>query len=100
MALGVTFVTPAFFAALFATARPSERGAAAATASISLDLGLGLGPILLGLVANAYGIPWAFVAAASARSPGRSGSLLRLRASVDPTSDAAQAGRSSASRIR
>ena len=45
-----------------------------ATASISLDLGLGLGPILLGLVANAYGIPWAFVVAAvPPRSPGRCG---------------------------
>jgi MFS family permease len=64
MAVGVTFVTPSFFAAIFATARPSERGAAAGTASASLDLGLGLGPILLGLVAGAYGIPWAFAVAA------------------------------------
>ena len=33
MAVGVTFVTPALFAAMFATAKPSERGAAAGTAS-------------------------------------------------------------------
>ncbi|WP_407936515.1 MFS transporter [Lentzea tibetensis] len=64
MAVGVTFSTPAFFGAIFATARPEERGAAAGTASAFIDLGLGGGPILLGLVARAAGIPWAFGAAA------------------------------------
>ena len=57
MAVGVSFSTPAFFAAIFATAKPSERGAAAGTASAFIDLGLGFGPILLGLVADAQGIP-------------------------------------------
>ena len=60
MAVGVTFATPAFFSAIFATARPSERGAAAGTASAFIDVGLGLGPVLMGLVADAHGIPWAF----------------------------------------
>ena len=92
MALGVTFVTPALFAAMFATAKPSERGAAAGTASFSLDLGLGLGPILLGLVANAYGIPWAFVVAAGGAIAGSVWTLHLYRR--------AQAGRSSASTIR
>ncbi len=64
MALGVTFSTPAFFSAIFATARPSERGAAAGTASAFIDLGLGFGPIALGLVADAQGIPWAFAVGA------------------------------------
>lgn len=64
LALGVTFSTPAFFSAVFATAAPSERGAASGTASAFLDLGIGGGPILLGLVAETAGIPWAFVAAA------------------------------------
>jgi MFS family permease len=60
MAVGVTLSTPAFFSAFLATASPSQRGAAAGTASASfIDLGLGLGPILLGLVADAMGIPWA-----------------------------------------
>ncbi|QYF89153.1 MFS transporter [Arthrobacter sp. PAMC25284] len=59
-AVGVSFSTPAFFAAIFATARPSERGAAAGTASAFMDLGLGFGPAALGLVAGAAGIPWAF----------------------------------------
>lgn len=81
MAVGVTFATPAFFAALFETALPSERGAAAATASISIDLGLGLGPILMGLVANAYGIPWAFVVAASAALAGSVWTLHLIRSS-------------------
>lgn len=64
MALGVTFSTPAFFSAIFATASPSERGAAAGTASAFIDLGLGFGPIVLGLVARSEGIPAAFVAGA------------------------------------
>jgi predicted MFS family arabinose efflux permease len=67
MAVGVTFSTPAFFAAIFATAKPSERGAAAGTASAFIDLGLGFGPIALGVVADAEGIPSAlFVGAAIA----------------------------------
>ncbi len=60
IAVGVTFSTPAFFSAIFATATPSERGAASGTASAFIDLGLGFGPILLGLVADSQGIPWAF----------------------------------------
>ncbi len=60
MGLGVTFSTPAFFSAIFATASPSQRGAASGTASAMLDIGLGGGPIILGLVAESIGIPWAF----------------------------------------
>ncbi len=63
LALGVTFSTPAFFSAVFATARPHERGAASGTASAFLDLGLGGGPMLLGLVARSAGIPWALAGA-------------------------------------
>jgi predicted MFS family arabinose efflux permease len=65
MAIGVTFSTPAFFSAVFATASPSERGLASGTASAAIDLGLGIGPILLGFVAAPYGIPWAFGLAAA-----------------------------------
>lgn len=65
LGLGVTFSTPAFFAAIFATAEPSQRGAASGTASAFIDLGLGGGPILMGFVAQAAGIPWAFGVAAS-----------------------------------
>jgi predicted MFS family arabinose efflux permease len=64
MAFGVTLSTPAFFSAIFATAKPSERGAASGTASVFLDLGIAGGPILLGLAAQASGIPFAFGAAA------------------------------------
>jgi MFS family permease len=64
MALGVTFSTPAFFSAIFATAKPSERGAAAGTATAFMDVGLGFGPIVLGVVADSRGIDWAFAAAA------------------------------------
>ena len=64
MAVGMTFSTPAFFSAIFATAKPSERGAAAGTATAFMDIGLGFGPIALGVVASAGSIPWAFAAAA------------------------------------
>jgi predicted MFS family arabinose efflux permease len=64
-ALGVTLSTPAFFSAIFATAKPSERGAASGTASVFLDLGIALGPMLLGLAAQAGGIPFAFGIAAA-----------------------------------
>ncbi|WP_107705701.1 MFS transporter [Nocardioides allogilvus] len=63
-AVGVTFSTPAFFSAIFATAAPSERGAAAGTASAFIDLGLGFGPICLGLVARSGGIPAALMTGA------------------------------------
>jgi predicted MFS family arabinose efflux permease len=61
--LGVTFSTPAFFAAIFSTAAPSQRGAASGTASVFFDLGLGVGPVGLGLVASAGGLSWAFATA-------------------------------------
>lgn len=64
IAVGVSFSTPAFFSAIFATAAPKERGIASGTASAAIDLGLGIGPILLGFVAAPYGIPWAFAVAA------------------------------------
>jgi predicted MFS family arabinose efflux permease len=76
MALGVTFSTPAFFSAVFATATPSERGAAAGTASASLDLGLGGGPILLGFVAETAGIPGAFTVGAGVALAGCAWTLL------------------------
>jgi predicted MFS family arabinose efflux permease len=63
-ALGVTLSTPAFFSAIFATAKPGERGAASGTFSVFLDLGIALGPMLLGLAAQASGIPVAFGIAA------------------------------------
>ena len=64
-ALGVTISTPAFFSAIFATAQPGERGAASGTASVFLDLGIALGPMVLGLAAQAGGIPFAFGLAAA-----------------------------------
>jgi predicted MFS family arabinose efflux permease len=65
LALGVTLSTPAFFSAIFATAAPGERGAASGTASVFLDLGIAGGPMLLGLAAEASGIPFAFGLAAA-----------------------------------
>jgi predicted MFS family arabinose efflux permease len=77
--IGVTLSTPAFFSAIFATAKPTERGAASGTASAFLDLGLGGGPMLLGLAAQAGGIPFAFGTAAAVALAGCGWTLLIRR---------------------
>lgn len=64
LGVGVAFTTPAFFAAIVARVRPSERGAAMGTASAFLDIAFGGGPMLLGLVAGLGGVPLAFGVAA------------------------------------
>ena len=76
LAIGVAFLTPAFFAAMMARIRPSERGAAFGTVSIFLDLAFGGGPVLLGLLVDAAGIPAAFVAAAIIPAIGAVGTLV------------------------
>lgn len=82
LAIGVTFSTPAFFAAIFATASPSERGVASGTASAAIDLGLGIGPIALGLVAGAAGIPWALGVGAAIAGAGALWTLALYRRST------------------
>ncbi len=79
LALGVTFSTPAFFSAVFATAGPEERGAASGTVSAFLDLGLGGGPIVLGLVAGSAGLAWTFAAAAAVALAGSAWTLSLFR---------------------
>lgn len=60
LGVGVAFVTPAVFAAVFSVVPASERGSAAATTSVFIDLGLGGGPMLTGALAAASSIPTAF----------------------------------------
>jgi len=69
-AIGVAFSTPAFFSAIFATAEPSQRGAASGTASAAIDIGLGLGPIVFGMVAGQFGMPWAIGVGAAIAAAG------------------------------
>lgn len=80
LGLGVTLSTPAFFSAIFATAGPSERGAASAMASAALDLGFGIGPILLGYVAASASIPWAFATGAAVALVGAAWTVSRAPA--------------------
>ncbi len=82
--IGVAFCTPAFFSAVFATASPEQRGAASGTLSGFLDLGLGVGPMVLGGVAGAAGIPWAFAASAALALAGCAWSLRLAAASSAP----------------
>ncbi len=74
LALGVAFLTPAIFAAVFSSVPAHERGSAAGTTTIFIDLGFGGGPFLLGLIAARGGIPIAFVVAAAVTAAG--GALL------------------------
>lgn len=80
LATGVAFSTPAFFTAVFARAPADERGAASGTASMAIDLGLGVGPILLGFVAGATGLGWAFATAAAVALTGSCWTLALHRA--------------------
>ncbi|MFE5671607.1 MFS transporter [Agromyces sp. NPDC056523] len=88
IAVGVSFSTPAFFSAIFATAAPAERGIASGTASAAIDLGLGIGPILLGFIAAPYGIPWALALAAGVAFAGAGWTLgLSRRAFPRPVAE-------------
>lgn len=64
VAVGVALSTPAFFAAAFGSAGPSERGAISGTMMATIDLSFGIAPMLLGVIANARGIPGAWTVGA------------------------------------
>ena len=81
LGVGVAFVTPAVFAAVFSVVPASERGSAAATTSVFIDLGLGGGPMLTGALAAASSIPTAFAWVAALPL---AGSLLLLTARRRP----------------
>src|SRR3954451_7934347 len=70
LGMGTAFLTPAAFAAIFSRVPPSERGSAAGTASLFIDLGLGGGPLVLGLIAGAGGVPAASLPAAGLAAAG------------------------------
>ncbi|MGQ0607817.1 MAG: MFS transporter [Chloroflexota bacterium] len=76
LAIGVAFMTPALFAATFARVAPSERGAASGTTTLFIDLGFGGGPLVIGLVAAAGGIPVAFGVGAAIALAGAAGALV------------------------
>jgi MFS family permease len=79
LAIGVAFLTPAFYRAIMSRVQPNERGTAAGTFSLFVDLGLGGGPLLLGLVAASAGITAAFTAAALLAAIGATGTAVRAR---------------------
>jgi hypothetical protein len=81
MAVGVAFLTPAFFAAMMAHVRPAERGAAFGTVSIFLDLAFGGGPVLMGLIVSASDIPVAFLVVAAVPLVGAAGTLIVAKGS-------------------
>ncbi|WP_127125252.1 MFS transporter [Georgenia sp. SYP-B2076] len=87
LAVGVAFLTPAFVRAIMSSVEPRLRGGAAGTFSMFVDLGLGGGPLLLGLVADAAGIPATFaVGGAAAGSAALATALLaRLRGAREAT---------------
>jgi MFS family permease len=90
LAIGTAFLTPAVFAAIFSRVPPSQRGSAAGTASVFIDLGLSGGPVVLGLVAAAHGVPAAFLTAAALTAAGAA--LLASRGTPGTPVPAAPAG--------
>lgn len=61
LGVGVAFLTPAVFAAVFGSVPAGERGSAAATTSVFIDLGLGVGPMLFGLIAASSTVSTSFL---------------------------------------
>jgi MFS family permease len=76
LAVGVAFMTPAFYRVIMSRVGPDQRGSAAGTFSIFVDLGLGGGPMLLGLVVAWAGITAAFTAGAVLALIGATGTAL------------------------
>jgi predicted MFS family arabinose efflux permease len=86
LAIGVAFTTPAFFSAILARVRPTERGAAFGTATAFIDLAFGGGPVFFGLIAGAAGIPAAFIVGAILPAVGAVGTAaLAVRQARAPT---------------
>lgn len=85
LAVGVAFLTPAIFAAVFGSVPPHERGAAAGTTTIFIDLGFGGGPLLLGLAAARGGISLAFVVAAGLTAAGAALLVPAIKQKPKPT---------------
>lgn len=73
LAIGVAFMTPALFAAIFARVPPAERGAASGTATLFIDLGFTGGPLVAAFVAGGLGFPAAFAASALMAATGALG---------------------------
>jgi predicted MFS family arabinose efflux permease len=65
LAVGIAFLTPAFYRVLMSRLPTGQSGTAAAAFSIMVDLGLGGGPILFGLIVRPAGIPAALATGAA-----------------------------------
>lgn len=87
LGVGTALLTPAVFAAIFGRVPAAERGSAAGTAGLFVDLGFSGGPVALGAVAAAAGIPAAFVAGAVLTAAG-----MGLLASCSPQPTPADPG--------
>ena len=85
LAVGVAFLTPAIFAAVFGSVPQHERGAAAGTTTIFIDLGFGGGPLLLGLTAARAGIPLAFIVGAALTATGAALLVPTIKQKPKPT---------------
>ncbi|HEX6867740.1 MAG TPA: MFS transporter, partial [Candidatus Limnocylindrales bacterium] len=63
-AAGIAFMFPALLSVAVARVDETERGAVVGTTSAFLDLSFGLAPAVMGIVAQAYGFPVAFMVSA------------------------------------
>ncbi len=81
LGVGVAFMTPALFAAVFSRVPASERGVAAGTQSLFIDLGFAAGPFAAGFAAAQLGVPVAFALAGGIALAGATGALAGSRRS-------------------
>jgi MFS family permease len=64
LGVGIALLTPSVFAMAVADVPASERSQVMATTSAFIDIAFGAGPLVMGLIAAAYGRPAVFVAGA------------------------------------
>jgi MFS family permease len=79
LAVGVAFLTPAVFAAVYRRVDASERGSAAGTISLFIDFAFIGGPAIFGYIAGSVAIPIAFLVGAIVAGVGSVGTLLFVR---------------------
>jgi MFS family permease len=79
LGVGVAFMTPAVFAAVFSRVPAMERGSAAGTTSLFIDLGFTGGPLLAGSIAATAGVAAAFAFGALVALAGAGTTLVTTR---------------------
>lgn len=79
LGLGTAFVYPTFLAVVADVAHPSWRGSAVGVYRLWRDLGYAVGALLVGALADLFGVPWAIVGIAAITFASGAVVLTRMR---------------------